>query len=947
MINDKYDKLFRRLKHTMGESCIVTDKARLFAYGTSAGFYSAAPRLVVQVNSENDIREVMAACKQYDISLTFRGSGTSVSGQSLSDSVLVLIQDGWKKCEVTNDGESISLGVQTTGGEANDALRPFGRKIGPDPASIKIATIAGIVSNNSSGPTCGTALNAWTTIEGIRILLADGTVLDTRDETSRQRFLNTHAIFVEKLLELACKAKENSEVRQRILKKYSIKNTIGYSVNSLVSYDDPFDIIMHLMVGSEGTLAFISEVTLKTVEDLPEKATSLMAFENAEIACEALLILKQHRVAAAEFMDRRTIAAIEDLSGIPPFLRELGPNAVTLLVETRAQTREQLQLQTQAIIQALDQLPKPVPISFCFEVAECNRLWEIRGGFDAIIKAKGAPGTVMVGEDVAIPIEMLGSALKDFRQLFERWGYDEAIIMGHALSGNCHFTLLQDFNSPENVERFKGFVEDLVNIVVEKYDGSLKAEHGTGRCMAPFVEKEWGKAIFSIMKEIKSLFDPAGILNRGVIFTENLNAHISYLKRYAFVDPIVDACVECGYCERECVSHGLTLSARQRVALIRYVAWLRKSGEDQNLLTNLEKNLSYLLVDTCAACGRCAAMCPSGISIGNYVKKLRAGKLRPASKYIGNQLADRIGAITSIARSSLAIVAKFKVLNNYMRTRIKYLRNFHGTKSFRLFSKLPLPGKCLSFDNDPLSSIDKGEVVYFPSCINRIMGASTKTPNQEDIIQIVHRLCNRAGYKVRYCDSTESLCCGLAFASKGHKDAAQKCEERLADALLKISGGGKIPILCEMSSCLLHMKETLPKLLRLYEPVEFAMSYLVPHLNFKKSSETIVVHPVCSTKNMGLQNMLVELAAMCAEKVVCTKTSCCGFAGDKGFTHPELNRHGLRHLAEQLPIDAKRGFSTNRTCEIGLSEESGIPFTSILYLVEERTRSECSIFRAG
>ena len=346
-----------------------------------------------------------------------------------------------------------------TGGEANEALRPYGRKIGPDPASIQSATIGGIVCNNSSGMTCGTAFNSYRTIEGIRIILMDGTVLDTRDEHSKQNFQTTHGNLLAGIAEIAGRAKRNPEIKKRIIKKYDIKNTIGYSVNSLVEYEDPFDILMHLMVGSEGTLAFISEVTLATVEDPPEKAAALMAFPDAKIACEALLILKEHKVAAAEFMDRRTIAAVERLPGVPAFLAGLGPEAVTLLVEVRAWTTGELTESTQAVTESLSKLPKSVPISFNFDAAECRRFWEIRGGFDAIIKAKGAPGTVMVGEDVAVPIERLSSALNDFRRLFEKWGYGDAIIMGHALSGNCHFTLLQDFSSPESVSRFKGFVE--------------------------------------------------------------------------------------------------------------------------------------------------------------------------------------------------------------------------------------------------------------------------------------------------------------------------------------------------------------------------------------------------------------------------------------------------------------------------------------------------------
>ena len=380
------------------------------------------------------------------------------------------------------------------------------------------------------------------------------------------------------------------------------------------------------------------------------------------------------------------------------------------------------------------EVPKVVPVNFSFEEAECRRLWEIREGFDAIIMAKAGPGSVSVGEDVAVPVEKLGAVLSDFNQLFDRWGYHEAVVFGHALSGNIHFTLLQNFGDPENVRRFKGLVEDLVEIVVDKYDGSLKAEHGTGHCMAPFVEREWGKSIFGIMKEIKALFDPAGILNRGVIFTDNPVAYVTHLKRHALVDPTVDSCVECGYCEKVCVSHGLTVSARQRIVLLRNLAWLEKSGEDPGFVKELKRDIPYLVMDTCAACGRCTTICPSGIKIPDYIKNLRAGRLNPVSRFVGRQTAGHVSKAAFVARAGLSVASGILRLTGegFVRKCFNIFRDFPRPNAHRWISRLPLPAKALSLGNKPAAADMPSEVIYFPSCINRIMGVDSKTPGRKN-----------------------------------------------------------------------------------------------------------------------------------------------------------------------------------------------------------------------
>lgn len=248
-----------------------------------------------------------------------------------------------------------------------------------------------------------------------------------------------------------------------------------------------------------------------------------------------------------------------------------------------------------------------------------------------------------------------------------------------------------------------------------------------------------------------------------------------------------------------------------------------------------------------------------------------------------------------------------------------------------------MPSGARSIKNGAINNNNPKKVVYFPSCINRSMGVSKDYNNEEQLTEKMQQLIRKAGYEVIFPEYLDKLCCGMAFLSKGFKEAGLKKSAELETALLEASNNGAYPIVCDMSPCLFTMKENMGASLKLYEPVEFILEYLAPELHFTPVNETVSVFTVCSMKKMGLEDKLTKLASMCATKVVVPDTNCCGFAGDRGFSYPELNAHGLRYLKEQLPSEVKNGYSTSRTCEIGISHHSGVSHKSIVYLVDRVT----------
>ena len=940
MTENRYNGFVRSLAPLIGEERIFTDTLHCLAYGTDGGFYRLQPQVVVRVQSEEEMQHCLRQACERGLPVTFRAAGTSLSGQSVSDSILLMASEGWEGYEVLEEGRKIRLQPGIVGGRVNAILAPYGRKFGPDPASINAAMVGGIIINNASGMNCGTHENAYQTIESARIIFADGTLLDTGDPASREAFRRQRPGFIGRIEEIRDRVRANAELSARIRKKYSIKNTTGLSINPFLDYDDPFQIILNLLIGSEGVLAFIAEVVMRTVVNHPHKASAMAYFPDIVTACEAVVALKEGPVQGAELLDRLALKSVENREGIPAFIRDFDQTTTAVLLESMAEDTETLARNITVITEILKDFPTVRPVEFTSDPAEYGQLWNIRKGVFPAVGGMREIGTTCLIEDIAFHLETLPAATRELQEIIARHGYEDAVIYGHALEGNFHFIINQDFSDPAEVARYDALMNEVIEMTVEKYDGSLKAEHGTGRNMAPFVKKEWGEAAYNLMCEVKELFDPDHILNPGVIINRDPHCHLKNFKPLPACDPLVDKCIECGFCEVNCVSDRFTLSARQRIVIQREIARLRRSGTNEARRKELEREFRFPGEESCAGDGLCATSCPVGIDTGSYIKKLRGEHLSSRARRTGGWVADHLAGVTRTAALTLNAVDRTSVLLGEKRFSglSSGLRSLSGKRLPQWTPAMPRGAKVA----EPSGQTDQGleQVVYFPSCIARTMGPSRQDPVQESITEVTLRVLARAGFAVVYPEKMNNLCCGTPWESKGFAEIADRKSAELEQALLAASDNGRLPILCDTSPCLYRMRKVMDRGLQLFEPVEFVHRFCADRLGFHKKPETVAVHPTCSTKKMGLQELLLEVAGWCAQKVVLPpEVNCCGFAGDKGFTLPELNRHGLRRAVPVIrESGAKAGYSNSRTCEIGCAAHTGIPYMSIMYLVEEATR---------
>ena len=908
------------------------------AWGTDAGFYRLIPQQVLHPADESQVQQIIARAHREGKHITFRAAGTSLSGQAISDSLLVVCGKKWERYQVHGVGETITLQPGIIGQRVNEILRPYGRYFTPDPASIRSAMVGGIVNNNASGMCCGTHANSYRMLESARLILADGTLLDTGDASSRAEFERTHGAMLQALRDMHERVLANKALAERIRRKYSIKNVTGLNILPIVEYDDPFDIIAHLLVGSEGTLAFLSSVTMRTAAIMPASASALLLFPTTQSACEAVTAMKQQgEVSAAEFFDRKAMLTVENDF---PELRGLPDDAGAVLIRLDAPDAAALATKSRKLTMLLSAFELCAPANITSDKTLVSKYWAMRSGIFPAVGGTRPIGTTCLIEDIAFPIEHLAQATRDLQQLFREHNYPDAVIYGHALEGNYHFILNQRFDTPESVAQYDRMMHAVVDLVVDTYHGSLKAEHGTGRNMAPFVRREWGDEAYELMREIKRLFDPENIFNPGVIFCEDEQSYIQHIKPLPEVHALIDRCIECGFCEVNCVSCGFALSSRQRIVIQREIQRLLSVG-DKRQAAALQKAFAGDGEELCAGDGLCSTSCPVGINVGEYIHLLREQHLSGASKQLGHFAGKHFAGVAGSVASALAVANGVRAVlgNTAMGGLCKGLHYMSG-KTFPLWTPaVPTSlkqrhiraAKKLSAVGSQQSAVEK--VVYFPSCLNQRLGAVPDSA-YPSTLEATAMLLKRAGFEVVYPEQMESLCCGTIWESKGMPDEANRKSEELRQALLQASNNCAYPVLCDQSPCLYRMRHTMEGL-QLYEPVEFIQKFVLPRLTIRKIDAVVAVHPTCTTRKMHLEQALVDVAKACARDVVVPEgVGCCAFAGDKGFTHPELNKWALRHLREEIErTGATLGFSNSRTCEIGLMHHGGIPYLNIVHLV--------------
>jgi D-lactate dehydrogenase len=938
------------LSMLIGAEQVLHRAIDLVRYASDASPYRLVPQVVVTPRTIDDVVALLKYCRENGRHATFRAAGTSLCGQAQSDDILIDVRKHWYGMSVEERGLALRARPGVILGHASAYLRRHGRRLGPDPASINACTIGGVVANNAGGMRCTIERDSYHTVRSMTLVLASGTVIDTAQPDAEAAFMRAEPDLAEGLLKLGAELIADRALAERVRHKYMIRNTNGYRLDALLDADTPLDIFRRLMVGSEGTLAFIAEVVIDT---LPMPGATCVTWIPVPSIDEAVALvpgLVSLGAEAVELMVAPALtAAAQAFPGTPEYWRTLDPKAAALLVEFTGADNAALdhtEIAVRALVANANLLQ---PLDFTRDAKAIEIDWRIREGLLGIVGKLRPEGTAVVNEDVCFPTARIAEGAHDLQALLTKHGFLPGVA-GHAAFGNLHFTLTPKFDDPADLSRYSAFMDDLVELVLDKYDGSLKAEHGTGRNMAPFVRREWGDKATEIMWRIKKLADPDGVLAPDCVLSRDNGIHLRRFKSTPPIENVSDAshCIECGFCEPVCPSRNVTMTPRQRIVVRREMA---RQPAGSQMLAQLLKEYEYDGIQTCAADGTCAEPCPVSINTGALIKAFRQRENTDAHEKVALAIAKRWRRVETIARLGMGVTDVIsRTVGVGVLTGLTAVARVAISKD--LVPSVPGPMPQQAPRELPRTSRQGAAAVYFPTCINRIFGRAQGMARRPSLPEALVALSARAGQPLWIPTNVRGLCCSTPWSSKGYRQGHEWMATAIADAMWNWSNAGTLPIVIDAVSCTHGLlddvrnhidrerQERFSKI-KLIDAISWAHQ-LLPSLHIQRKLASAAVHPTCSVIHLDLEQQLIEIAGAIADEVIVPiGTTCCGTAGDRGLLHPELVISATREEKAYLDTHpAEVYLSANRTCEMGLQQATGKPYESFIFVLEEVTRPE-------
>ncbi|MGC8596228.1 MAG: anaerobic glycerol-3-phosphate dehydrogenase subunit C [Candidatus Kryptoniota bacterium] len=916
---------------------VLFDDISRVLFSTAACMYQIKPLGVVIPKTLDDVIFTVKYCRENSIPLTGRGAGTSLAGQSIGHGIVLVFNKYFRNI---SDIDPATGSVRVEPGVVLSELNNYAAKenfmFGPDPSSGKQCTIGGMIGTNAAGAHTVKYGATKDNLLELEVITANGEL------TKFKSGLHSPSTSLEQ------------EVFDLISPSYNTikdhfphvaKNSSGYNLLESVKPEgiDP----VKLICGSEGTLGIVVSATLKLVP-LPSAKSNLIAyFKSYYDAGTAARESLKFSPAAVEMLDKTFARAA---IGIDPDIDSLlKEDFVSILIfEFEEETKEAADRKIGALVEELKRLKLSDKIIVPRSKVESAKLWRIRKEASAIFYRIEEPGkkTSFV-DDVAVPVEKFPDYLLGVQKIFSEYRVDYALY-GHAGSGNTHAIALLDLKNPDHIAKIDPISSEVYNLTIS-LGGTLSGEHGDGLLRTPFLERLYGKEVYSLFKKVKDIFDPPGILNPGKIvdlqetsIVHDLRYGSSYhrVKTGTSLDNEevaheIEKCHGCGVCLSYCPT---ALATNDERATPRAKGNMLRAIISGNLSIDYLENYEFKSVlDYCFNCKLCLTECPTAIDIPGIVIEAKTTYIRKTEPTGQDKFINRL-PVFSAAASVFPPLSNIGLNLPVIRKPLEKLYGIDARRKLPAFHK-PLY-KRFGLQRK-LNSVQR-KVVYFPGCF-----ANFNDVNGEGIATI--EVLRRNKIDVRIPDTLR--CCGIAKITTGNVDAVMDDASWNVAELYRYVADG-FDVVFSAPSCGLAVKDDYPKILQTEEAAKVAEhvfelpDYLYNlymrgelNTNFGPVKKRITYHNPCHSVPMGIADQPLKLLRLVPELEVVelSEDKCCGMAGTFGMKKQFYDLslsigESLFSQIERLSVDEV--VTTCGTCNIQITQGTGrnvVHLAKILY----------------
>jgi FAD/FMN-containing dehydrogenase/Fe-S oxidoreductase len=893
MIHQRSNSHAQRLKDALEgklDGYLRTDPASRALWSTDGSIYLRRPVGVVVAGSEDDVKKALAAARDLKLSITPRGTGTSLAGQTTAPGLTLDTSLMQQIFEVNVDEQRCSVEPGVIQAELNERVKPHGLVFGADTSTANVATLGGMVGNNSAGMRSiyfGTTADQ---ILSLRCVLASGETVElaplSREEAKRRaRGEGTEARLLRNALEVG--ERYGDEIRRRYPEL--IRRVSGYGLDALI---DPETVdLTRLVCGSEGTLALVTRAEFRLRELPPERAMASFEFESLAASARATVELLEDNPSAIELLDDVAINRARANPAYADATRFVQGEPKAVLVVEWSGTQEELDERFEGLDELAEKIGarEAVALRAKDEMAQTSRLRE--SILPLLLGTADKEKPVAFVEDAAVPPDRLEEFVTRFEKIVEDSG-TWACFYGHASVGTLHVRPALDTSEPEGVKRMRRIAEEVAELV-DELGGSISGEHGDGLSRSEFLEKMYGPELVQAFAEVKRAWDPEGMLNPGVIVDPApmdeqlrigpgrerlpLGTNLDFTEQGGFV-AAVELCNGSGFCRKKntgtmCPSFMVTLdeqdSTRARANMLRSV--LDGTLPPEELTGEKMKEV----MDLCVGCKACKSECPSQVDVAS----MKTEVLNQMGQEHGFSILQKA---TGHVRWGLSLVSLTPSLFNAVgNTNLaSYVAALVGIDPRRT-----LPQVTEKVFSKRFPRLPQGEGPTEVALFN-----DTWTEYQwPEIGTGAVRLFAAAGARVHL---PEVVCCGRPMLSAGLVDAARENARRNLDLLMPLVERG-IPLVGLEPSCILTLRDDYQKLLPNDERVEKlaeatrlfeeALLELDAELPLREGSP-VLLHGHCHQKALvGTKPTEEALALAPGTEVTTVDSGCCGMAGQFGY----------------------------------------------------------------